>query len=305
MIHLPTPCGDIHDPITHWVHPDGTVKTALLSGPAAFRTSCGELAAQHDATEARRRHQAVDFHPNGQVRTLPLQHRVRVSTPAGELPAELVTFHASGRLKRVFPLNGKLSGFWTWKNEQALAEETEVETPAGRLRLRLIAIQFYESGRIKSLTLWPGETVDVDSPVGRLPVRTGLAFHESGAVRSLEPARPVAVATPIGTLLAFDNDPLGITGDVNSLRFTPGGRLERMATSTDRIRVTGRGRTSTFEPPEIDSLCGGLLKVVRPLVITFGPGNVAIDGEPFRLDEHAFQVERNIADGIRIDNQCD
>jgi hypothetical protein len=305
MLRLSTPCGEIIDPIDHRLHPGGAVRTALLSGPTAFRTPAGVFEAQHEATDARRRHQAVDFHPNGMPRTLPLQRRVLVPTPAGELPAELVTFHPSGRLKRVFPLNGRLSGFWTWQNEHGLAEETELDTPAGRLRARLIAIQFYESGRIKSLTLWPGETVDADSPAGRLPVRVGLAFHESGAVRSLEPASPVEVATPIGRVLAFDNDPLGITGDVNSLRFDPDGRLEGLATATDRIHVTGQDQTRTFEPPEVDSMCGGLIKVVRPIALSFGRDEVVIDGEPFRLDGHAFRVEQDAVEGTRIDYQCD
>ena len=47
------------------------------------------------------------------------------------MDAELVTFHADGSLRRVFPLNGKLSGYWTEADEGALAKAMELSTPLG------------------------------------------------------------------------------------------------------------------------------------------------------------------------------
>jgi len=52
----------------------------------------------------------VHFYDNGALRHLPLETPTEVLTPAGPMLAELVTFHKSGEVSRVFPLNGKLSG---------------------------------------------------------------------------------------------------------------------------------------------------------------------------------------------------
>lgn len=78
--------------------PDGGARAAFLAAPAALATSLGRLVPQHSIDDARRMTKPpVTFHPNGQVRSLPLETRTVVETPAGPLPAELVTFHDKDR----------------------------------------------------------------------------------------------------------------------------------------------------------------------------------------------------------------
>ena len=180
-----------------------------------------------------------------------------VETPAGRLPAELVTFHANGAVARVFPLNGKLSGYWTEADEARLAETLTVSTPLGALAARIVAVAFDPAGGLRSLTFWPDEVVPVASPVGEIPVRLGVSFHPGGALRSVEPARPVPVATPIGPIKAYDPDAVGISGDDNSLEFAPDGGVVRVATIGTSVTVhLPDGSETVLSPGLRESICG-------------------------------------------------
>ncbi|HCR12795.1 MAG TPA: hypothetical protein DIU49_05770, partial [Desulfovibrio sp.] len=100
------------------LYPDGVVKAMYVQGPVSLETSVGRLMPQYTIDDSRRMHQPpLTFHANGRVRSLPLETRTVLETPLGPLSAELVTFHESGGVARVFPLNGKLSGYWTEADE--------------------------------------------------------------------------------------------------------------------------------------------------------------------------------------------
>ena len=104
-------------------HATGELMSCAPAGPALLETPFGALPPQHSTDDLRRRTvQAVHFYDNGVLRHLPLETRTGIQTPAGPLLAELVTFHRDGSLSRVFPLNGKLSGYWTQEDEGRLAE---------------------------------------------------------------------------------------------------------------------------------------------------------------------------------------
>ncbi|MHC1790349.1 hypothetical protein [Solidesulfovibrio sp.] len=251
--------------------PEGILLSAALAAPVSLDTAAGRLVPQHSIDDARRMHKPpVTFHPNGQVRSVPLETRTVVATPAGPLPAELVTFHENGAIARVFPLNGKLSGYWTEADEAGMAETLAVATSVGTIASRFVAVAFDDAGRLRSLTLWPGEDVEVAAPCGRLPARLGLSFHPGGGLRSLEPARPVPVPTLAGTVLAYDPDAVGISGDDNSLVFDPAGQVVRVATvrSTVLAGLPG-GLRRELSPLVRESICGDGDHELTPLFIEF------------------------------------
>jgi hypothetical protein len=254
-------------------HPDGTAKAVFLAAQAALDTSLGRLIPQHSIDDSRRMHKPpLTFHANGQARSVPLEHRTVVETPVGPLPAELVTFHDNGAVARVFPLNGKLSGYWTEADEAGLAEAIGLDTPVGTLAAKWLSMAFDPQGRLRSLTLWPGEELAVAAPGGSLATRVGLSFYPGGGLRSLEPARPVEVATPAGPVWAYDPDAVGIAGDDNSLAFARDGAVVRVATV--RTAVTVRlpdGSRRELAPQVRESLCGDGDHELTPLVLCFGP----------------------------------
>lgn len=265
-------------------------------------TPLGEFTPQQTTDDLRKKEVLpVQYHASGMVRNLPLEEQVEVSTPAGKLPAELVTFHAGGELNRVFPLNGKLSGYWGQEDEAGLSEAVDLETPVGSITARVISVGFFESGAVRSITLWPGETVEVPTPAGRITARSGISFYASGALRSLEPAVPVAVPTAVGEVRAHDPDAVGVCGDISSLVFSEEGEVTGVTTTLTRISVAAPGGTeSTFAPGYRDSLCGDEEKEVQPMALEFEPGAVVVRMDPTKpglripLAGHCFQAQPHL-----------
>lgn len=260
-----------------------------LSERITLTTPFGELVPQY-ATEdmGRRTLKPISFYKDGSLKSVPLQSSTLLKTSVGTLPAELVTFHPNGAIRRLFPLDGKLSGFWSWQNEYALAEELEFETPQGMLKARIIALQFYPSGALKSITLWPANVVTLTTPQGLFKARKGVAFHESGALRSFEPLQKIVLQTPIGAITAYDSEPNGIHGDSNSVQFDEEGALTALSTIDHAVKVESAAGTSIFKPGVKNNVCGDERKVAVPMQLAFADGRITFHGDPalsFTLDE--------------------
>lgn len=263
-------------------HGNGSLKSCAPAGPALLRTPLGELPVQHSTDDLRRRTvQALYFHEDGALKHLPLEEPTEIMTPVGPLRAELVTFHENGALARVFPLNGKLSGYWTQEDEGRLAGPVTLPTPLGPLTAKVLGVSFYPEGALHSLTLWPGEVLDVQTPAGTIATRIGISFRPDGTLRSVEPARPQPVATPVGIVQAFDLDACGIHGDANSLAFAPDGSVCGVATSLTQLIAVGRdGGERRFKPGNRESLCGDAEREPVPMWLGFTPEAVAYRSAP-------------------------
>jgi hypothetical protein len=296
MERIDTPWGPILEAQSVERRPDGGVASCVAGAESPLDTPWGQLMPQHAEDEVRRpRVEAVEFHPDGGIRRLPLQESTSIATPAGTMPAELVTLHPNSALRRVFPLYGRCCGYWSWRDEHRLAPGLDLATPQGPRRLKAMSVLFAPDGSMASLTFWPGETHRFESPAGPARVRVGIAFHPSGAVRSLEPADPLAVETPLGRLQAYDPDPCGITGDVNSLRFAPDGRVEALSTIHHLVRVVPPGaKPLVFGPGFTESACGDGARVPVPLRLELPDSERVVFpdyGLTFALAENSVAVE--------------
>lgn len=270
-------------------HEDGSpARCAVVKGARTLLPSpWGELLLRvsddsDDPEHRRPQRPAVELFPSGVLRAISLETAATVPTSLGPLPAERLLFHANGSLRRVFPLDGKLSAYRTWQDEKMLAPKQELTLPvdpalpeAGRRRLsaRCISLLFHPSdspcGPVASVSLWTGEVVPWPTPVGTLPARIGLSFHENGALASLEPARPVSILSPLGPVTAFDPDPEGISGDANSLAFSPTGKLERLTTASHLVRSTAHP-DKVISPSRQLSMCSEEEEwIVLPLTLCF------------------------------------
>jgi hypothetical protein len=309
MEKLKTKYGIVEEYLTLELHDSGTPASLLFAGPMEMETPCGTLVPQYQVEDhGRQQHKPVLFHQNGTLRRVPLQDSVEVQTRYGTFPAELLLFHKDGSLKKLFPLNGKLSGYWSEKNEYALAQELVMSLPSGEIRAKIISMGFYPSGAVRSLTFWPEERVSASCAPGTIEIRTGIAFYEDGAIRSLEPAAPTPVDTPVGTLRAFDNDPEGISGDVNSLQFDRAGKLCALRTISDQIVVTTEsGETKTYQPSEKPSMCSDLVKMALPLLVEFIDGRVRFNNS--RRDDYdvaacSFEVKDHVTETVLPSYEC-
>lgn len=245
-------------------------------------TQYGELTAQHTDDDLRKREiLPVEYYPSGAPKSVPLETQTIISTPAGDVPAELVSFHENGTVSRIFPLNGKLSGYWSQEDEAGLAEPVTLTTPFGPIRARILSASFYENGAMRSLTLWPGDAISAPTPVGPVETRIGVSFTRDGRIASLEPAWPLPVPTPAGEITAFDPDAVGVNGDRNSLVFDEGGEVAQVVTTLTRLTVIHPdGRHERFVPEYRESLCGDSDKEVVPMTVRFGKKEMSIRTNP-------------------------
>ncbi|MFH1915495.1 MAG: hypothetical protein ABIK45_14630 [Pseudomonadota bacterium] len=257
---------------------DGSLHACQASDPCVLDTPAGRLVPQHTTSELRKKEvQPVVFHPDGTLKSLPLEEQTVIATPAGDIPAELITFHPDGSLSRVFPLNGRLSGYWSQEDEAGLARPATLLTPVGMLTATIIGLAFHPSGALRSLTFWPGQTVSIDTPAGIVETRMGVSFWPDGAVRSVEPARPTTVNTLAGEMAAHDPDAVGVNGDDNSLAFHPDGAVARVVTVLTRLTAIGPdGRTTAYAPSQRESLCGDGEREMTPIIVEFTTDQVLV-----------------------------
>lgn len=249
------------------------------SADCAISTSVGVLKPMHEANFPRRPDiRAVEFHDTGHAARVEIESTA-VTTPVGELPAELVLFYPDGSLRRLFPLNGHPDGvFWDEAKELHLAPTLTLPSPAGPLTARFLAIGFFPNGNLRGLTLWPRERLVVTTPAGVFWIRSGLSFYEDGSIESVEPHEAVKVETPLGTLSAYDPSPLGIAGDRNSLSFSPTGVLERMVTvSASFVCRSDSGMEERWDPIFEDMNCDNECGITVPLKLTFNEDRFLIE----------------------------
>ncbi|GHU51409.1 hypothetical protein AGMMS49975_04690 [Clostridia bacterium] len=182
-------------------------------------TSAGDLVPAFVETPRRKYKYSVEYYKTGGVKSVYLNDIQRIMTPAGIFPAEYVTFYESGNLKRFFPTDGKLSGFWGEEDEKTMNVPISLEFSFAAFTAYLSGVYFYESGKIKSVTLYPNEFVDIMTSQGTIKTRVGFSLYEDGKLRSLEPALPTKITTKDGTFRAYDINANCVNADRNSLEF--------------------------------------------------------------------------------------
>ena len=251
-------------------YPTGELLGVKLAAKNALLTHAGELIPAYTETHRRKNKYSVEFYPRGMIKKIALDEVQEVKTPLGELPAELVTFFETGELKRVFPLDGKIGGMWSEQEEKALAIPLSFELPFTAFTAIISGIAFYKSGFIRSITLFPGETIPVAAKYGEIKTRNGFSVYESGKLESAEPSAPIIIQTPIGALTAFDPNALGVNADINSLAFDEDGKVIMLTTVHNRVTAqTADGRLLRFAPHETVNPLDGESMITEGLKINF------------------------------------
>jgi hypothetical protein len=277
-------------------YPDGELEGVRLSERNMLVTHAGELVPFYSETTRRKMKHSVGFYKSGAVRSVSLEEQQEILTPIGEFPAELATFYESGELKRFFPLDGKISGFWTEEEEQALAIPFTFDLPFSVFTAAISGVGFYKNGNIRSVTLFPKERVVINTQYGAIAARIGFSMHPGGELASLEPAGPAAVTTPVGRLYAFDADAIGVNADTNSLTFDTSGEVTGLKTVQNRVSVqTPGGQLVTFGPVTRVSPLDDDDTVTLALSVAFGPESVTLTesgsaARTFLLAECGFTV---------------
>jgi antitoxin component YwqK of YwqJK toxin-antitoxin module len=238
---------------------------------------------------------SISYYENGSIKSIALEKQIQVKTPIGIFDAELLTFYDDGSLKRLFPLNGKIDGFWSEEDEGSLCKTYEFKLQDLSIEAKIIGVNFYRKGALKSISLWPGEEVEVLRKDTLIKVRNGLSFYEDGRLKSIEPAIKTMVKTPIGNMYAYDKDAIGIHGDVNSLTFSRKGDIIGLISSHSGIKVNKKNSeiTQWMEPMIVDSLIDDDEKTILPLKIQFNKDVIQVRNDvlhTFEVKEFDFKV---------------
>lgn len=261
--------------------------TIQITEYTEYPTICGTLVPLYEEdTERLRNNRSVSLYESGALEFISLQKQTKLKTPLGEIPAEAVSFYEDGALRRILPVYGKLTAFWSEEDERALSPVLELALPFGSISARVISLYFYQTGKLKSVTLWPGEIIEVPTRYGEIPTRIGIAFYEDGSVKSLEPAFPIEITTSIGEFKAYDAAAVGINGDENSLVFDDIGYLTDLTTSINSVEVIdGEGKSIHEYLPSIT------YDELEPLRVRFARGMVTFgDSEGYSTSEYTFSV---------------
>lgn len=296
--HLETRYGLLKGVTNFNTYDSGAPMSCIVNEENLITSSVGELVPQYrvaELGERQKKHRSsLDFYANGLIKSAALDRPMPLKTPLGEFNAELVTFYDNGAIKRLFPLNGQVDGYWSEKKEGELAPVLDFDLPVGKFSAKIINIQFYKSGALQSVTLWPHQKITLETPIGSLRIRTGFSVYEDGSLRSVEPSAPVVVSTPIGSIKAFDAEMLGMNADKNSIQFSPTGSVLSLKTIHSGIRVLTPEKLETIiEPLETSSLIdiSGMRTV--PMQIDFSGSTVVIAAlrtHRFDLNTHTFET---------------
>jgi hypothetical protein len=277
-------CNNLSGATGAYYYENGSIRGCMLNQENIISTRYGNLIPKYSEEEVRTKYRhSISFYESGAIRSIALEKQTDIDSPLGKFPADLVTFFESGAIKRIFPLNGKISGYWTETDEEKLCQDFQFHFPFGSFRSKIINLSFYESGNLKAMTLWPGESVILRTELGLLPVRIGFSLYEDGKIKSVEPSYEITLSTPIGNINAFDENALGITGDNNSLCFNKNGSISSLATSSSKIAVFSKdGTFETMEPSIKPHPLEDGQFIVVPLKISFENHYVKFEGEDTR-----------------------
>lgn len=270
---------------------DSTIYT--LNSKNIINCECGTLIPQHSEGDVRKKYNgSISISKDGHLRSVSLEDTTEIITPLGPMPAELVTFYDTGEIKRVFPVNGKISGYWSEQDEKEICPVLNLDLPFSKFRSRIINICFYRSGNIRSVTLWPGERIYVDSPCGRIRIRNGFSLYENGKIRSVEPADPIKITTPIGNIVAFDPTALGINADTGSITFFEDGMISSIKTIANKVRIFSDASVVNMSPRLEHSMTSDDEWTVVPMDIGFTKDGIMFDSMgPYNKDSDLFSIE--------------
>lgn len=278
--HIQTPNGIFGDVVSFDVYPSGELKSVVLNGKNVVLTHAGELIPAYQETMRRKYKPSVEFYINGMIKAISLDEQQELNTPIGDFPAELITFYDTGEVKRVFPLDGKISGFWGEEDEKNLNIPFNFDLGITQFNAMLNGICFYKSGEIRSITLYPKEEISVNTTFGQILVRNGFSLYETGELMSLEPATTTSIKTPIGTLDAYDSNAVGINADSNSLNLSKAGELTSLISMTNRIGVqTEEGGFVLFGPKTIPAVSDEEDETYEGIKLSFSADGVRFNDE--------------------------
>ena len=191
-----------------------------------INTKNGNLLPCSGASDYRKKHRcAVSYFDSGSLRSVYLEEPSVLSFPAGDYQTELITFYEDGNVKRIFPLYGQISAYWSIEEEAENAPYYDFPIAGEEFHIRPQCIFFYPSGKIRAITLWPSDEISVKTPVGSIRTKLGVELYENGNIRSIEPVYGTVISTPEGIIKPYRFRIVMMHAENATLKFDEEGRV--------------------------------------------------------------------------------
>lgn len=251
---------------------NGKIKNCKLKVANQIKINNLKVIPYFGADQARRKDKsALSFYQNGNLKAISLAKQTLLKIKDNIYPAERILFYQSGEIKCIFPLDSKINGYWTEEDEYKLATKLKLKLSFVDLNNKIINLRFYKNGKIKSITLWPQERIDLTTPVGPLTGRIGFELFENGKLKSCEPAQPTVITTPLGKITVFDSQAAGINGDSNSLKFNSAGKLAGLKTEHNQFKIISKEtlKSELIKPTQQPHIFNLDIKLTFPIEIQF------------------------------------
>ncbi len=219
---------------------------------------------------------AVKFYRNGALKSVYLEEQQEINTPVGRRKAELVTFYPSGHLHRFFLSYGMISAYWSEEDEAERLGICEVDAYGQTYKGRISCIQFYDSGVIKSIMLWPGENIIVYTPAGSIRVRYEICFYENGTLQSVEPDKPARITIAETDYYVYDNQAIGIGDGSSSLSFYEDGRIKSLKSAVTAVIIKDGKQEIRIVPEDRMSMTDADKTEIIPIKLDFLKGRLLV-----------------------------
>jgi len=306
---IQTRYGDLEGVTAASFYENGIFKEGMFEKCCELTTEYGVLIPKYQITESRtKRRNAIGFYDSGIMKSIYLENQTLINTKINSFPVEMMTFYDDGSIHRLFPRYGQVSGFWSEEEEKKLAPNIKIVLPDITIDNKVSSICFYKNGSIKSVSLYPGETALFHKDGKVINLRFGISFYEDGSLKSLEPADQFPIDTRIGKIIAYDNNPLGIHGDENSLSFSKDGTVQKITTEATLVKLTGsENNVTVIEAVKKPSMLDIEVEIIVPLEIEFMDEELQVrDSDKilhsFLYEEYEIIAEYNL--NYRIQDSC-
>jgi hypothetical protein len=296
---LVTKYGNLSGYVSEVYHAYHQLKEVMLTQRNVLTTPYGSLVPKYQMTNERDKFRnSLSFYPNGNLKSIYLEERVSVETSIGTVNVEFLSFYDSGELHRIFPKYGQLSGFWSEENEYEQEADYRFELVPCRINNKITSFTFYPQQELAAVTILSSQKLMIDTPVGRIQGRYGLALFKDGKLRSMEPAYPTNIITDFGMATVYDTQALGIHAEKNSLEFDEDGSLVGMAVVAESLKITGESGDVVVSPILQPSRMDPEQLELLPLYITVGKEyllirNVTRQEQRYDRRDYSFQFILN------------
>lgn len=279
-------------------YPNGALRGVVLIKPNRVLLPMGEYTPNYHYDSPRSKHSSsISFFPSGNLKSIRFDKPEEISLPNGmTIPLEKLTFYESGKIKKAFPLDGGISGFWSESDERSLARRLNIDLSIGSFSLLITALSFYETGDMRSVTLWPEERLELRVGANNYQCRIGFSLDPYGRVNSLEPAVPTKVSTPIGILEAYDPEAIGVSADSNSLKFDGEGNVTGLKSLV--VIKYGANNPTIVEPLSKPHPLDDFKIHYQPLTLSFEGEQLKVSRTPnVENEEYLLKLDDSISVG--------